>query len=98
MSPTAAGRWSFWPASGRCRWPAGDTSLPRFGGQTTALAAADKPLMTGNQFVRFGTPQAGYGNGESVKVVVPLTEEIADIPSDLKAHAKIVRKGEGKKE
>src|SRR5262249_48074461 len=82
----------------RWRWRVGDTYHHRFWSQTIRWAASDKPLMTGNQFVRFGTPQAVYGSDEAVKVVVRLSEEIADLPPDLKARAKIVRKGEGKKE
>jgi hypothetical protein len=82
----------------RWRWRVGDTYHHRFWSQTIRWAASDKPLMTGNQFVRFGTPQGVYSSGEAVKVVVRLSEEIADIPPDLKAQAKIVRKGGGKKE
>src|SRR3712207_8983625 len=42
----------------------GDTYHHRFWGQTIRWAASDKPLVTGNEFVRFGTPQASYAGGE----------------------------------
>jgi hypothetical protein len=82
----------------RWRFRTGDTYHHRFWSQTIRWAASDKPLVTGNAFVRFGTPQAVHGHGEPVKVRVRLTEEFGNIPRDLVARARIVRRDKGKKE
>ena len=54
----------------RYRYRTGDTYHHRFWSQTIRWAAADKPLVTGNRFVRFGTPQALYRDDEPVKLTV----------------------------
>src|SRR5207245_350942 len=60
--------------------------------------ASDKPLVTGNKFVRFGTPQAVYAGSEPVKMIVRMTEEVTADLSKLKAQARIIRKEPDKKE
>jgi hypothetical protein len=81
----------------RWRYKTGDTYHHRFWGQTIRWAAANKPLVTGNEFVRFGTPRAVYGQGQEVEVVARLSEELGTLQPDLLAGARILRQ-EGKKE
>jgi hypothetical protein len=81
----------------RWRFRIGDLYHHRFWGQTIRWAASDKPLLAGNKYVRFGTPQAVYLGTDVVKVVVRLTEDAGAIPENLLARARLVRQ-KGKKE
>ncbi len=76
----------------RWRYKVGDTYHHRFWGQTIRWAAADKPLINGNDFLRFGTSQPNYQQGEEVEVVVRLNDEAGPIKPDLLAGARIIRK------
>jgi hypothetical protein len=76
----------------RWRYKVGDTLHHRFWGQAIRWAAADKPLTTGNEHVRFGTPQPVYRQGQEVEVVVRLGEEVGTLKSDMVAGARIIRK------
>jgi hypothetical protein len=78
----------------RWRYRVGDLYHHTFWGAAIRWAASDKPLMTGNDFVRFGTPQPVYGRDEDVQVVVRLNEELGPIKPDLSAAARIVKMGE----
>jgi hypothetical protein len=80
----------------RWRYKAGDLYHHRFWGQVVRWAAADRPLVVGNAFVRFGTPQPVYRPGEPVEVVARLSEALGKPRPDLTAGAKIIRLGEGK--
>jgi hypothetical protein len=82
----------------RYRYRIGDTYHHRFWSQTIRWAASDKPLVTGNRFVRFGTPQAVYREDEPVKLSVRLTEELDKLPPGMKAEARIIRKDADNKE
>src|SRR5947208_11253289 len=82
----------------RYRYRTGDTYHHRFWSQTIRWAAADKPLVTGNRFVRFGTPQALYRDDEPVKLTVRLSEEIEKLPPKMEARARIFRKEADNKE
>jgi hypothetical protein len=82
----------------RWRYKTGDTYHHRFWGQTIRWAAANKPLVTGNEFVRFGTPQAVYGQGQEVEVVARLSEELGTLKPDLLAGARIIRRDSQKEE
>ena len=75
----------------------GDVYHHRFWSQTIRWAASDKPLLTGNKYLRFGTPQAVYTGSEPARVIVRLSEEIKTIPEKLTAQARIIRK-DGDKE
>ena len=54
----------------RWRYRTGDTYHHRFWGQAIRWAASDKPLVTGNEFVRFGTRDAVYRHGQDIDLVV----------------------------
>jgi hypothetical protein len=75
----------------RWRYKVGDLYHHRFWGQVLRWAAADKPLSTGNQFVRFGSPQPVYRPGEVVEVVGRLNDNLGNLKPDLLAGARIVR-------
>src|SRR5207245_5472020 len=59
----------------RWRYRVGDTYHHRFWGQAIRWAASEKPLVTGNEFVRFGTRDAVYRHGQDIDLVVRLAEE-----------------------
>ena len=63
-------RWQRW------RFRVGDEVHHRFWGQLVRWAAADKPLVAGNEFVRFGTREPLYRQGSEVEVVVRLSDEL----------------------
>jgi hypothetical protein len=75
----------------RWRYKVGDLYHHRFWGQVLRWAAADKPLVAGNAFVRFGTPQPVYRPGESPEVVVRLGDRLGPVKPDLLAGARILR-------
>jgi hypothetical protein len=76
----------------RWRYRTGDTYHHRFWGQAIRWAASDKPLIAGNDFVRFGTPQAVFKQGEKVEIAVRLTDEVQPLKPDALAEARILRK------
>ncbi|HKI37960.1 MAG TPA: hypothetical protein VKA46_39260 [Gemmataceae bacterium] len=80
----------------RWRYRTGDTYHHRFWGQAIRWAAADKPLVTGNEFVRFGTRDAVYRHGQDVDLVVRLAEEAGPLAPDAIAAARILRLKDGK--
>jgi hypothetical protein len=77
----------------RWRFKVGDLYHHTFWGAAIRWAAADKPLMTGNDFLRFGTPQPVYGKDDEVKVVVRLNDALGAVKPDLLAGARILRQG-----
>ena len=83
----------------RWRFKAGDAYHHRFWGQVVRWAAADKPLLAGNEHVRFGTHDPVYTEGQEVEVVVRLSDEVpAPAPGGL-AGARILRRSsEGKED
>jgi hypothetical protein len=83
----------------RWRYKVGDTYHHRFWGQAIRWAAADKPLVAGNDFLRFGTPQPVYRQGQEVEIVTRLHENLGALKPDLLAGARILRQGKpGEKE
>jgi hypothetical protein len=78
----------------RWRYRVGDLYHHTFWGAAIRWAASDKPLMTGNDFIRFGTSQPVYGRDEEVQVIVRLNEELGPIKPDLLAAARILKVGE----
>ncbi len=77
----------------RWRYRVGDAYHHTFWGAAIRWAASDKPLMTGNDYLRFGTPQPIYGREDEVKIVVRLNEELGPLKPDLLAAARILRAG-----
>jgi len=75
----------------RWRYRVGDRYHHTFWGAAIRWAASDKPLMIGNDFIRFGTPQPVYARDEEVKIVVRLNEELGPIKPDLLAAARILK-------
>ncbi len=75
----------------RWRFREGDRYHHRFWGQAIRWAAADKPLVTGNAFVRFGTPQPTYRQDEPIKVVARFNETLGAVKSSLLAGARVIR-------
>jgi hypothetical protein len=79
----------------RWRYRVGDAYHHAFWGAAIRWAASDKPLMTGNDYIRFGTQQPIYSRDEEVKIVVRLNEELGPIKPNLLAAARIVKPGKG---
>jgi hypothetical protein len=77
----------------RWRFKVGDLYHHTFWGAAIRWAAADKPLMAGNDFLRFGTPQPVYGKDDEVKVVVRLNDALGPVKPDLLAGARILLQG-----
>jgi hypothetical protein len=82
----------------RWRFKIGDRHHHRFWGQTIRWAAAEKPLVTGNEYVRFGAPRPVYVRGESIDLVVRFNEEAGEIKPGLLAAARILKKDAAGKE
>jgi hypothetical protein len=74
----------------RWRFKVGDLYHHAFWGAAIRWAAADKPLMTGNEYLRFGTPQPVYGKDDEVRVVVRLNDELGPVKPDLLAGARLL--------
>jgi hypothetical protein len=79
----------------RWRYRAGDVYHHRFWGQAIRWAASDKPLITGNEFLRFGTRDAVYRHGQDVDLVVRLTDEAGPLAPDALAAARVLRQKDG---
>ncbi|HEY1859107.1 MAG TPA: hypothetical protein VGG61_02065, partial [Gemmataceae bacterium] len=80
----------------RWRYKVGDTYHHRFWGQVVRWAATDKPLVEGNEWVRFGTREPVYQQGQEVEVVARLAEETPKVRPDALAGARIFRMVDGK--
>jgi hypothetical protein len=81
----------------RWRYKVGDVYHHRFWSQAIRWAASDKPLVGGNDAVRFGTRGAVFPQGQPVDVVVRLAEEVKPLAPDALAGARILRKPDGDK-
>lgn len=75
----------------RLRYKIGDLYHHRFWGQVIRWAASDKPLVVGNAFVRFGTPQPTYRPGDAIEVIARLSDQLGPIRPNLLAGARVVR-------
>ncbi len=75
----------------RWRFKTGDKYHHRFWGQVVRWAASDKPLVTGNETVRFGTREPVYTQGQDVELVARLGENVPPLRSGSLAGARIVR-------
>jgi hypothetical protein len=74
----------------RWRYKVGDTYHHRFWGQVVRWAASDRPLVAGNEYVRFGTPELVYRPGQDVAVIVRLAEGV-ELGPDALAGARVLR-------
>jgi hypothetical protein len=80
----------------RWRYKAGDQYHHRFWGQVVRWAASEKPLVAGNQFVRFGTRDAIYHQGQEIELLVRFGDEASRFRREGPAGARIFRQaGEG---
>jgi hypothetical protein len=77
----------------RWRFKTGDLYHHTFWGAAIRWAAADKPLMSGNEFLRFGTPLPVYAREDEVNVVVRFNDALGPVKSDLLAGARLIRLG-----
>ena len=66
----------------RWRFKAGDTYHHRFWGQAIRWAASDKPLLVGNEFLRFGPRKPAVPQGQEVEMVVRLRETAKKLPPE----------------
>lgn len=82
----------------RWRYKVGDTLHHRFWGQVVRWAAADKPLVAGNDRVRFGTRDPVYRQGQEVELVVRLGEGVRALGPGALAGARILREAAPGKE
>jgi hypothetical protein len=81
----------------RWRYKTGDTYHHRFWGQAIRWAASDKPLVAGNEFLRFGTPEPVFKQGQEVEINVRLAEQTGPLGPDALAGARVLRQGAGDK-
>ncbi len=75
----------------RWRYKTGDTYHHRFWGQAIRWAASDKPLVAGNESVRFGTREPAYRQRQDVDVVVRLAEDVKPLPPEAIAAARVLQ-------
>jgi hypothetical protein len=83
----------------RWRYKVGDTYHHRFWGQVMRWAATDKPLVAGNEFVRFGTHDPVYQQGQEVELVVRLGDRLPPLAAGAVTGVRIWKlTAEGKEE
>lgn len=79
----------------RWRYKAGDTYHHRFWGQVMRWAASDKPLVAGNEFVRFGTRAPVYAQGQDVEIAARLGDAVKPLTPGALAGARVLRLRDG---
>jgi hypothetical protein len=77
----------------RWRFKTGDVKHNRFWDQLIRWAAGDKPLVTGNEFVRFGTREPAYQEGQEVDFVARLGEAVEALGPKAVASARVIKAG-----
>jgi hypothetical protein len=82
----------------RWRFKTGDTYHHKFWGQVIRWAATDKPLITGNEYVRFGTREPVYRAGQEIELIVRLSDGARSLGPDALAGARLYRLVDGKPE
>ncbi|MCC6418253.1 MAG: VWA domain-containing protein [Gemmataceae bacterium] len=82
----------------RWRYRVGDTYHHRFWGQVMRWAASDRLLPAGNRYVRFGSRDPIYRQGQEAAVVVRLEDEAPPLAPGAPAAARIFRKTADDKE
>jgi hypothetical protein len=80
----------------RWRFRAGDTYHHRFWGQVMRWAASDKPLLVGNEFVRFGPRKPVVPYGQEVALGVRFSELARKLAPEAPAAVKLIRLHAGK--
>ena len=79
----------------RWRFRSGDTYHHRFWGQVIRWAASDTPLLSGNEFVRFGPRKPVIEQGGDVEIGVRLSDQAKKLPPGAPAAVRIVRTKDG---
>jgi hypothetical protein len=79
----------------RWRFKTGDTYHHRFWGQVIRWAASDTPLLTGNEFVRFGPRKPVVEQGSEVDIGVRFSERARTLPPNASAAVRVVRTRDG---
>jgi hypothetical protein len=79
----------------RWRYKTGDEYHHRFWGQAIRWAASDKPLVAGNEYLRFGTPEPVVKQGQEVEINVRLAEQTGPLGPNALAGARVLRQGAG---
>jgi hypothetical protein len=80
----------------RWRFKAGDTYHHRFWGQAIRWAASDKPLLVGNEFLRFGPRKPAVAQGQEVELIARLSEAARRLGPDAPAAVRVIRQVPGK--
>jgi hypothetical protein len=75
----------------RLRFRVGDTYHHRLWSQIIHWAAADKPLVAGNEYIRFGTRDPVYRQGSEIDLVARLGDGEKPLPKDALAAARILK-------
>jgi hypothetical protein len=75
----------------RWRFKTGDLYHHRFWGQVIRWAASDKPLVAGNDVVRFGTREPVYAQGQEIDLVARFGDAAPKLPAGALAAARLVR-------
>jgi hypothetical protein len=75
----------------RWRYRTGDTYHHRFWSQVVHWAAADKPLVAGNDHIRFGTRDPVYRQGSEIDLVARMADSEKPLPPDAIAGARILK-------
>ncbi|MFN4261236.1 MAG: hypothetical protein ACK4RK_18260 [Gemmataceae bacterium] len=80
----------------RWRYKKGDEYHHKFWGQLARWAASNKPLVAGNEFIRFGTREPVYAHGQDqpVEVVARLTDDSIQLGPHAVTAARILRWGD----
>jgi hypothetical protein len=79
----------------RWRFRVGDTYHHRFWGQVIRWAAADTPLLTGNEFVRFGPRKPIIEQGAEVEIGVRFSEQATRLAPAAPAAVRLLRVKDG---
>jgi hypothetical protein len=82
----------------RWRYRVGDRFHHKFWGQVIRWSASDKPLVAGNEYVRFGTREPVYRTGQAVEFIVRLSELTRTLSPDALAGVRLYRRGPGSSE
>ena len=77
----------------RWRYKTGDLYHHRFWGQVIRWAATDRPLVTGNDYVRFGTREAAFRSDQEVDLLVRLGDGVQKLTPEALAGARLIRVG-----
>ncbi len=76
----------------RWRFKTGDQFHHKFWGQVIRWAASDKPLIAGNEYVRFGTREPVYRVGQEIDFIARLSELARPLPADAPVGVRLYRR------